>query len=137
VGIDAKLETERAEPLAEVLDQHNHLAWLLSFPDDERTICLTYIDPYGDTIFNGLQLPILLAELTRASASLSEERLEFTKQQYLASTVSWPEVAREHAQASCERLTLSALREHCNEVIALIRSALERGPHHYVRFMGD
>jgi len=131
------METERAEPLAEVLDPHNHLAWLLSLPDDEKTSCLTFIDPYGDTVFNGLQLPILLGELTRASASLSEERLEFTKQQYLAKAASWPSLAREQAQAYCERLALSALREHCDEVIALVRGALERGPHHYVRFVGD
>jgi hypothetical protein len=137
VGIDTRLETERSERLAEVLDWHNHLAWLLRLADDEETICLRFIDPYGDAIFNGLQLPVLLAELTRASANLSEDRLEFTKQQYLADSVSWPDLARQQAQVYCEGLTLSAVREHCDKVIALVGAALERGPHHYVRFVGD
>jgi hypothetical protein len=137
VGINARLETERAEPLAEVLDPHNYLPWLLSFLDDDSMVCLPFIDPYGDTIFNGLQLPVLLSEFERASGWLSESSLALAKQRYLAGAVSWPELARRHAQEGCERLTLQDLREHCDELIALTQSALKRGPHHYLRFVGD
>ena len=137
MGINARLETERAEPLAEVLDPHNYLAWLLGLLDDESMVCLPFIDPYGDTIFNGLQLPILLSELERASKRLTESSLDIAKRRYLAGAVPWPDLARGQAQEGCERLTLQDLRGHCDEVIMLIRSALGRGPHHYVRFVGD
>lgn len=28
-----------------------------------RTTCLRFVDPYGDTVFNQVQLPVLIAEL--------------------------------------------------------------------------
>jgi len=31
--------------------------------DDEHTVCLRFIDDYGDTTFNQLQIPILMSEL--------------------------------------------------------------------------
>lgn len=31
--------------------------------DDPNTVCLRFIDPYGDTTFNQLQLPVLIEEL--------------------------------------------------------------------------
>jgi len=36
---------------------------LLAHPDDVRFACLRFVDPYGDTIFNRLQLPPLLDDL--------------------------------------------------------------------------
>lgn len=137
MGIDVRLETERAESLEEVLDQRNHLAWFLSLSDEESTSCLAFIDPYGNTVFNGLQLPVLLSELDRALSRLTEGRLDLAKQRYLADAELWPETAREQARVICERLTLTDVREHCDQVVAVVRSALGRGPHHYVRFVGD
>jgi hypothetical protein len=137
VGINARLETGRAEPRAEVLDPHNHLAWLLRLLDDGSMVCLPFIDPYGDTIFNGLQLPVLLSEFEWASGRLTESSLGLAKQRYLAGAVAWPELARSHAQEDCERLNLQDLHGHCDEVISLIQTALKCGPHHYVRFVGD
>ena len=32
-------------------------------PDDTRFICLRFVDPYGDAVFNRLQMPSVLADL--------------------------------------------------------------------------
>lgn len=38
---------------------------ILPSQDDTRFICLRFVDPYGDTIFNHLQTPVVLEELSR------------------------------------------------------------------------
>jgi len=35
----------------------------ISESDLKRTFCLQFIDPYGDTTFNYIQIPVLLSEL--------------------------------------------------------------------------
>jgi hypothetical protein len=40
----------------------------------KTTHCLQYIDPYGDTVFNGQQLPVLVEELRAAAAGDSALR---------------------------------------------------------------
>jgi hypothetical protein len=77
MGIDVRLETERAEPLGEpVLDQPGYLAQALA---TARGSCVGYIDPYGNTIFNQLQLPVLIAEM---------EGLQMTLPSHLSGHVS-------------------------------------------------
>ena len=39
------------------------------------TCCLRFIDPYGDTIFNQAQIPVLLAELRALSKRVSDPEL--------------------------------------------------------------
>jgi hypothetical protein len=34
----------------------------------DSSVCLCFIDPYGDTVFNALQLPVLLQEIRAATA---------------------------------------------------------------------
>ena len=45
-----------------VLDPTNILHRLLPSHDDESFQCLRFIDWYGDTVFNRLQIPSFLAE---------------------------------------------------------------------------
>lgn len=45
---------------------------LLAGPIPPDSCCLRFIDPYGDTTFNQLQLPVLVAELRAAAADASE-----------------------------------------------------------------
>ena len=42
--------------------------------DDGTYCCLAVIDPYGDTVFNRLQIPMLRAEVERAKSVVTEER---------------------------------------------------------------
>jgi hypothetical protein len=72
MGIDARVETGRAEPVSDVRDPSGYLTWGLSLHEQGSTVCLKFIDAYGDTVFNQSQLPILLEELESVCASFTE-----------------------------------------------------------------
>jgi hypothetical protein len=47
----------------EVIDERNQLIRLVeSVPNWESTHCLQYLNPYGDTVLNALQMPRFLTE---------------------------------------------------------------------------
>ena len=54
------IQDEKGNEVSEGIDVQ---ASLLSHPDDTRFKCLKFVDPYGDTILNRLQLDILLEDL--------------------------------------------------------------------------
>lgn len=66
MGIDAFIESERCEPEGEVPDPGNLTARLVESLPADNSRCLCFIDRYGDTTFNQLQLPVLIEELRRA-----------------------------------------------------------------------
>jgi hypothetical protein len=65
VGINVRVESERGELLAQVLDPYGLTACLLVREGDLQSVCLRFVDPYGDAVFNQLQLPSLADELRR------------------------------------------------------------------------
>jgi hypothetical protein len=70
--IRAIVQDEQGNQLGEALDFSNAL---LPSPDDTRFICLRFIDPYGDTIFNRMQMPTVIGELRDLKvASDNQER---------------------------------------------------------------
>lgn len=63
MGMNAQLVSERGEVIEDVFDEQSRLRPLIeAVPEYESTHCLQYMDPYGDTIFNSLQLPRFLDE---------------------------------------------------------------------------
>jgi hypothetical protein len=44
--------------------------WLLRLAALDPTICRRFIDPYGTTVFNSLQIPALQAELSALAGRL-------------------------------------------------------------------
>lgn len=62
MGITVVLETEDGQPLGIVEDPANTLHRVLPETGDPEYQCLSYIDWYGDTIFNYLQAPQFLTE---------------------------------------------------------------------------
>jgi hypothetical protein len=66
MGIDARLESEFGQVQAEPPDSGNLTKRLVEPFRDSDTRCLRFIDLYGDTTFNRLQLPVLISELKRA-----------------------------------------------------------------------
>jgi hypothetical protein len=54
------IQDEKGNEVSEGIDIQ---ANLLAHPDDSRFNCLAFIDPYGDTIFNRLQLKLLSEDL--------------------------------------------------------------------------
>ena len=68
MGVNVQWESEGGGRLDELLDPCNRVAKLLPDWRDESSICLRFVDLYGDTVFNRLQLPVLIAELQTAVA---------------------------------------------------------------------
>ncbi len=65
MGIDAEWVDEDHEVLAQRVDPQGHLSRLAGsvWPSQFSSACLRFIDPYGDTVFNQSQLPVLRQEL--------------------------------------------------------------------------
>ncbi|MGB0036829.1 MAG: hypothetical protein WBP79_15270 [Candidatus Acidiferrales bacterium] len=76
MGVDIRLEDKNGNKLDESPDLENLLSRLLPAWDDAIFHCLRYVDPWGETIFNHLQMDELISELRkiRAKAATEEER---------------------------------------------------------------
>jgi hypothetical protein len=136
-GIDVRLENRRGERLAEVSDPKGVVNWLLSLVDLEATACLRFIDPYGETLFNTAQLPVLRDELASVRELLTPTKLQVSRQQYLQRACAWPTAAREEAAIEAQALSIDHLESHLSKPQRLVADAIASGPHHYCRFVGD
>jgi hypothetical protein len=76
MGLEIVLQTELGARVDSVADPKNYLGKLLPDIDGEKYPLLGGIDPYGDTVFNGLQMRRFLLEWAdvSAKASMPEER---------------------------------------------------------------
>jgi len=136
VGIDARLEDQHGRLLDELSDASGHVNWLLSLIAPDVTGCVRSIDPYGETVFNSLQIDHLKAELQELRDHITDDALAASKRQYLSSFDHMqPGVVRE-ATRNADRISTSTLLEHLAKLLALISAAEQAGPHHYVRFVG-
>jgi hypothetical protein len=64
MGIDAYLKTISGETTQVVGDPRSELMAFLRSASLSATVCLRFIDPFGNTTFNRPQCQVLLAELT-------------------------------------------------------------------------
>jgi len=65
MGIDVRVETESGEVQDEVLDDENLTEKLLPDREDATSPCLRFVDPFGDTLFNHIQIPLVATELEK------------------------------------------------------------------------
>src|SRR5437867_12863624 len=72
MGLSVRLKTEKDEQRGSVDDPRNLLARSLPSEEDRSFRCLGFIDLYGDTVFNYLQMPDLIDELKRIDNGNSE-----------------------------------------------------------------
>ncbi len=72
MGIDLQWEDENGTRIDEVLDPQMHISHLVLQIDLTETTCLRFIDPYGDTTFNRLQIPTLIEELKFVLPTVSD-----------------------------------------------------------------
>jgi hypothetical protein len=63
MGIDVRWRDEVEKDLGLVEDLRNVFSRHVRSSEWSHTICLRFIDPYGDTIFNQRQIPVLVQEL--------------------------------------------------------------------------
>lgn len=74
MGITVSLVDEDCRPVGEAVgDPTNLLHRLLPPPDDGSYQCLRFVDWYGDTTFNVLQMSTLLTELARIGQDADPE----------------------------------------------------------------
>ena len=71
MGINVHLQNETGHTQKECLDPHRLLAKALrGYSDLSTTMCLRFIDPYGDTTFNRQQAHELVAEFGSLRATV-------------------------------------------------------------------
>ena len=63
MGLRIRLEGERGKRYASVDDPYHLFRRLMKEGDVMHTCCLRFIDPYGNTVFNRIQMSQLLIEL--------------------------------------------------------------------------
>ena len=65
MGMTVLLTTERGEVVDQMGDSSNHLHRLLPSSEEVGYVLVNYIDWYGDTVFNRLQMPRFRSEWAR------------------------------------------------------------------------
>lgn len=110
----------------------------------EATSCLRFIDPYGVTVFNSRQLPVLECEITTHLAALDMSRLRAAREHQLAGAVrvGWQasviaDLREGLGDEISDRKELQEVKNHMSQVVALIGRARRAGAHTYLRFIGD
>jgi len=80
---------------------------------------------------------VLEKELSALASRLMETNLDEGKRVYLDRAKEWPKQALDDAQKAIDALSAAELRHHLEELLHLLSDAIARGPHHYIRFIGD
>lgn len=136
MGIDLQWEDEKGGRLDEVRDARGYLGLALSLSDLDGTACLRFIDPYGNTVFNQSQIPILIAELESLRPSITEEDIEALFKDQARWFTNLPQKMRNEIEQSRDGLTADAVGDHIELILRLARQS--RGDAHtYLRFYGD
>ena len=134
MGIKVRWEAESGRQLEELLDPQNYLGFALQLPID-KTICLRFIDPYGDTIFNQKQIPVLINEL------------QFVLEQVSAESVAvWIDVLKAQSKmfdlppkvigTRTKNISASAISGHIRQILELANRSMGK-THTYLKFYGE
>ena len=144
MGIDAEIQAEDGRSIERLSDDRGSLAKFLVMVDADGSSCLRFIDPYGDTLFNSLQLPVLEAEITARMVTLGIERLRAYREYQLTQAIrlGWQATVIEELRSTLGDSAsgpeeLEALKAHMVQLVRLIGRARSAGDHIYVRFIGD
>jgi len=73
MGMSIQLEDHQGKVLEEIPDLESLLARLFPSWEDANFHCLRYIDPWGATVFNRLQMDEVISELWRIRAQTTVE----------------------------------------------------------------
>ena len=144
MGVDAQIEAEDGRSIERLDDPQGSMVKFFVMVDADATACLRFIDPYGDTVFNSLQLPVLEAEVEVRLPTLDISRLRADREHQLAEAVrvGWQatviEALREGlGDAASDAEELQAVKAHVSQVLELIGRARGAGARTYLRFIGD
>ena len=80
MGLTIELQTELGRMIQRVTDPTNILHKLLPSANDESSRCLRFIDWYGDTTFNELQMDEFLREWTALYSDANTDETTLLRQ---------------------------------------------------------
>ena len=75
VAINVFLRTGQKETVDQAVFDCFAVARLVPALDDDSSSCLRFVDPYGDTIFDHLRVPVLARELRRVRDGATESQV--------------------------------------------------------------
>lgn len=138
MGVNLYMEDEDGAQLAEVGDPKGFVERIVSIAGNEKTVCLRFIDLYGDTVFNQLQIPVLVRELEAARGQLTERRFAQLGQHALKSARKAKEAPAviQHIESANRIRSASNVRAHLERILKLARRA-QGEVHTYLKFYGD
>jgi hypothetical protein len=138
MGVDLYMEDENGTRLAEVLDPKGFVSCIVLLAGHEKTVCLRFVDSYGDTVFNQLQIPVLINEFEAARDLITDERVAGLGQQELDSALKagWEPTVIQYIESTNRRLTAADIRAHLERVLDLARRT-QGQVHTYLKFYGD
>jgi len=116
-AIDLVLEDEKGEIIDQCFDVGGHFALAIKIADISNTVCLQVIDPYGDTVFNHLQVPNLIEELDLLLNSFSGE----------GSAETFP---------GQDETSIARIIQQISNFIQFANQAIGKN-HTYLKFLGD
>lgn len=145
MGIDLKIEPADEADEETLGDPHGFVGLLLGTAKLKGTRCLGFIDPYGNTIFNQLQIPVLIDEFKAALPEITTKRLRAYREEGLkaARRANWDATivkeyeTRSNASEFELKSELTKMKLHIEKVLKLLQEAANAGPHYFVRFIGD
>jgi hypothetical protein len=134
MGINIRWENERGEQLKEVPDPGSYLGLALGLSPLDNTVCLRFIDPYGDTVFNQQQIPVFINELQWLLQFITPEKIISLQEKpfriYNLQTGLTENRVREKKSSPEE------VKEHIQKIIELAQQSKGR-VHTYLKLYGD
>ena len=76
MGLDVHWRNEQGGDLGQVPDPQLSLSRHVRSSEWSQTTCLRFIDPYGDTIFNQQQMPVLIREFQASLVAVSDVMIQ-------------------------------------------------------------
>jgi hypothetical protein len=73
MGIDVRLENETGDEIETLLDYEDSLEKIILECERKRSPTLRFIDAFGNTVFNRLQIPYLIREIELARERVKDE----------------------------------------------------------------
>jgi hypothetical protein len=138
MGIDVVIEKEDGEAEDRVPDPHSYLATALGLPGLEGTVCLRFVDPYGNTVFNRSQIPVFISELESLRSRVTDVALREQAVQNCeaAKQARWAaEIVRKY-EAAIDRAAAAQVLAHLDAILTLARRANGQ-VHTYIKCYGD
>jgi hypothetical protein len=138
MGVDLRMENGRGTEVAAVPDVHAFMPIIVEIAGPDATTCLPFIDAYGNTVFNQLQIPVLIRELERARDNITPAAIAEIHQGFVEGmrrAKMDPRIIESYEFVRGSR-SASDVRAHLELVLELARRAVGQ-VHTYLKFYGD